>query len=169
MSGQVTRESLGSDWNAVLARRAQGGPINTSAEHGWAALGALERSRREHLARYHDTQALGNLELSQLLAHASDLLACEQLKGLASILDRLDHGERGAMVELEVLAFVARCGLVPVIEPELHGKQLDFAVDVAGERIFAEVIGPERSESAESLIRELQQAASGLFDCVGPD
>jgi len=169
MSEPVTRRSFGSDWNAVVAHWAQGGPVNTNAEEGWAALGALERLRPGYLADCYERQALGNAEFAQLLAHGSDLLACEHLPGLDRVLGRLEHGERGAMVELGVAAFFARSGFIPVIQPQQTGKVLDLGLDVAHRRVFVEVIGPTWSDAAARLRDQLKGAAETLFAHLGPN
>jgi hypothetical protein len=132
-------------------------------------LGALERLRPGYLAEYYERQAVGNAQLSQLLAHGSDLLVCEQLDRLDRILARIDHGERGAMVELEVLALFVRCGYVPVTEPDRDGKVPDFAVDIADQRVFVEVIGPPWSDPAATLFEQLKDAAETLFEVLDPN
>jgi len=169
MTKPVTPRSFGSDWNAVLAHWAQGGPVNSSAKAGWAALEALERLRPGYLTQYFEKLVLGNAEFAHLLAHGLDLVACEGLPGLEALLGRIEHGERGATVELGVLAFLVRSGFTPVIEPTLGGKVPDFALDVADCRVFGEVIGPTWSDAAARLQAQLQKAASTLFACVGPN
>jgi hypothetical protein len=163
MAKPVTAKSFGKDWNAVIAHWAQGGSVNSDPEAGWAALEALERLRPGYLTQYFETQALGNAQFAHLLAHGFDLVACKDLVGVDSLLARIEHGERGAIVELGVIAFFVRSGFIPLIEPQRDGKVPDFAVDVADRRVFGEVIGPTWSDAATRLQNQLKEAAAALF------
>ena len=163
MAAKATRQDFGDDWAAVLERWARGGPVNVTAELGWAALGALERLMPERLADFYEHDESGNLGFSHLLVLGADLLACEHLEHIDRILARVAGGERGAAVELELLAAVVRSGLAPIVEPELHGKVLDFAVDTDQGRVFFEVVGPALSDEATLLREQLQAASASLF------
>jgi hypothetical protein len=161
----LTRASFGRDWDEVLTEWARGGPMNVTAEDGWAALGALERLRPEYLAEVHETQIRANFTLSHLIAHGMDLLACEGLPGLSRIIDRIEKGDLGGASEIRAAAFFRRLGLSLTLEPVLDGKKPDLAVEGEG-RSYLEVIGPGWPAALKELVGLLDEAADALVSVV---
>jgi len=104
--------------------------------------------------------------LAHLVAHGSDLLACEGLLGLEAVLARLEQGETGAESEIRIIAFFRRAGLVVVLEPQLDGRTPDFAVEVDRERTYFEVIGRSWPDAMMELSRQVESAADALFSAV---
>jgi hypothetical protein len=160
------RELYGRDWDKILAEWARGGPMNVTAEDGWAALGALERLRPAYLTEFHATQLRANFTLSQLIAQGMDLLACESLPGLRRIIKRIEKADRGAEAELRVAAFFRRLNLPLTLEPWLDGKKPDLAIDGETGRTYVEVISPGWPAPLTELVELLHEAADVLAGLV---
>jgi len=162
----VTRTSFGRDWDDVLKQWALGGPMNVTAEDGWAALGALERLRPGYLAEVHENQPRANFTLSHLIAQGMDLFACEDLPGLNRIIKRIEKGDRGGESEIRVAAFLRRLGLSLTLEPVLDGKKPDLAIEDEAGRVYVEVIFPEWSAPLVELVELLKEARDALMRVI---
>jgi len=95
------------------------------------------------------------------------LAACESLSGFGPVMDRLRRGEESALAELQFAHAVIRCGFTPILEPRLGSKVLDCSVDIGSERVFVEVISPERAAGLKNAEDTLFSLATEIVERTG--
>jgi len=78
------------------------------------------------------------------------------------VMARVRKGEEPAFAELEFAAALVTSGLTPELEPQLGSRQPDCLVTVDSQRVFAEVIAPDRAEATKDAQAAIQRLADVL-------
>jgi hypothetical protein len=140
-----TRLDVGSNWSQIVADWYLGVVPSTSADDGWAALGAIERLCPERLAQVLVLDARGYAIMAPLVDLGLVLLACEGRACFAPVLARIKADERSAEDEVRIVATLARLGYAPSFEPDLPGgKRVDAEVLADGVKVYVEVAAPDQ-------------------------
>jgi hypothetical protein len=145
------RSDLGVDWNDIITGWFCSS-LQIAPEVAWDALGTVERIYPQAI-----DEALksgpSTFSMVKLVDLGSVLALTEQLTGFASVLSRLQNGERAALSELTVAASFVRLGYQPTLEPEVMGRRPDFSIALDQDVVMFEVVTPEFSD----VFRELEQ------------
>jgi hypothetical protein len=120
------RADLGADWNDIVTRWFCSS-LQVEPQAGWDVLGTVERIYPQAI-----DEALksgpNTFSMVKLVDLGSVLELTEQLTGFASVLSRLQNGERAALSELMVAAAFMRLSYQPTLEPEILGRRPDFSI-----------------------------------------
>ena len=98
------------------------------------------------------------------IARGLTLAACEPLTGFGPVMARVRQGENSALAELEFAEALVKCGLKPVLEPQLGSKTLDCLVQMGSERVYVEVIAPEQAAGIKDAQATLNRLAAEVVE-----
>ncbi len=152
------RRDIVSQWSEFVDEWCLGAAPTQAPVEVEGAFDALRRRWPEFLDELQAQDTRGLMFVVGAIDHGLTLAACEPLSGFGPVMDRLRGGEKSALAELQFAHGLIRCGFTPVLEPSSGSKVLDCSVEIGPERVFAEVISPERAaalRSAEDIIQRL--------------
>lgn len=153
-----------SQWSEFVAEWCLGAVPAQAPVEVERAFDALRRRWPKYLDELQAQGARGLMFVVRAIDHGLTLVACEPLSGFGPVMDRLRGGEESALAELQFAHALIRCGFIPVLEPRLGSKVLDCSVGIGAERVFAEVISPERAAELRNAEDTMSRLASTIVE-----
>jgi hypothetical protein len=141
------RAAFGATWSDVVRDWCLGAePQQEPPFTAWLAIETLDRLWPEYVDQMIASSARGVNVVNYAIHLGTILRSTEPLVGFADVLRRLRGGEQSALPELFVAANLVHVGFTPELEPTLNGNRLDCLVHAGGQRVYIEVISPERAD-----------------------
>ena len=157
---------LGSDWDTFVTDWCLGIPPVLSPNEVVQALDTLKRLlpiRFEKLCLNTDRGLSVVLPFIDL---GSVITACEELPGFHKLLSRLEMSDSSAVSEARYAATLVHGGCIPELEPQVGTGLVDTAIDWKGDRIYSEVISPERAKAIVAAHADVQSLAGALCGAI---
>jgi hypothetical protein len=157
---------LAPDWDTFVTDWCLGVPPVLSPDEVVQALDTLKRLlpiRFEQL-RLHSDRGLG--VVLPFIDLGSVTTACEELPGFHKLLSRLEMSDGSAISEAHYAAALVHAGCLPELEPQIGTGLLDTAIDWEGDRIYSEVIAPERAKDIVAAHADVQTLAGALCGAI---
>ena len=154
--------ALGSSWDVFVRDWWLNAALPDTPESMARALSVLWRLWPERILEVARASARGPGMVAPLLDLGLILELSEPIPSFAEVLFRLKGGERSAQSELVLVAALTKLSLAPSFAPPIDGRVLDAACMVGSNRVFFEVVAPERSDAGQARMKIINRLSEGV-------